>query len=80
MGRADAPCLRTRVELAHLRAARLMLSDAAYTPIFERLEAEMAAMQACDETDPVALARQRLKVQRATGASNSAAWARSISP
>lgn len=72
--------LRTRLELAHLRMARLMLADADYTQVFERLDVELAALDACDETDPVALARQRLHIQRATGANNSAAWARSISP
>lgn len=77
---ANRPALRARLERAHLLAAKLMLTGAAYAPIFERLDIELAALSACNETNPVALARQRLLAQRATGASNSAAWATSVSP
>jgi len=48
-----------RLRSAHATVAKLVVSDAVYLPIFDRLEAELAKAEAANmpQHDPIAVAR-----------------------
>lgn len=54
-----------RLRAAHAKAAEIVVEDAAYAPIFERLEAELRDAEARQADDPVARARAVLMKERA---------------
>lgn len=64
-----SPALLARIERAHLIAARIVAIDAAALPIFERMEAELAAANAEVEArrldDPIARARALAQARKA---------------
>lgn len=58
----------TRLRAAHSKVAQLVVADLAYLPIFQRLEAELAAEEARESKDAVAYARAALVLQSLNGA------------
>ena len=54
-----------RLRVAHAKVAKLVVDDLVYLPIFERLDAELAAAAAKETDDPVAYARAALAAQNA---------------
>ncbi|TNE82844.1 MAG: hypothetical protein EP337_18085 [Rhodobacteraceae bacterium] len=68
--KADAALLERLVK-ARLRIAELMLEKPSYAPIFERLEREVAAIEARRIEDPLARARAILRGQPSDAASPS---------
>ncbi len=54
-----------RLRAAHATVAKLVVDDLVYLPVFNRLEAELAAAEAKDRGDPVAYARAALVAQNA---------------
>jgi hypothetical protein len=71
--RSASPVDRARIEAALLKVAMLVAEDPAYAPIFERLEAELAA--AAQEERRLSEAQQRaraLLAQKAIPATSSA--------
>lgn len=59
----------TRLRAAHSKVAQFVVTDLAYLPIFQRLEAELAAEEARASSDSVAYARAAL-VLRSLNATN----------
>ncbi len=63
------PAMLARLERAHLIAARVVAQDAAALPIFERLDAELAAAKAeiaaRKMDDPIARARALAQAKNA---------------
>lgn len=64
-----SPALLARIERAHLIAARIVAINPAALPIFERVDAELAAAYAEVEArrldDPIACARALAKARKA---------------
>lgn len=54
-----------RLRFAHATVAKLVVDDLVYLPIFERLEAELAAAEAKEKGDPIAYARAAIAAQNA---------------
>lgn len=54
-----------RLRAAHATVAKLVVDDLVYLPVFQRLEAELAAAEAKEEGDPIAYARAAIAAQNA---------------
>jgi hypothetical protein len=54
-----------RIRRAHTMAAKLVLRDPIFMPIFERLETEVRALDAQRSDDPISRARAALSVHKA---------------
>lgn len=54
-----------KLRSAHATVAKLVVDDLVYLPIFERLEAELAAAEAKEKGDPIAYARAAIAAQNA---------------
>lgn len=63
-----------RIEAALLKVAALMECDPAFTPIFERLEAELQAARQVSLGKTEAQSRAAQFIQSAKARSNSATW------
>ncbi|WP_333826884.1 hypothetical protein [Pararhodobacter sp.] len=53
----------SRVRAIHRHIARLVAVDAAFMPIFERMESELMEAEAAESTDPVIQARMISKAR-----------------